>query len=230
MDLNEAARLGRWLLDEHGLHDWSLVFDRAKRRAGVCRAGRRQIGLSGPLTEIHPEAEVRDTLLHEIAHALVGPRHGHDEVWRATALRIGCSGSRCSSEDAPAIEGDWVGTCPAGHRITAHRRPARPKACRRCATTFDPAHLFSWTHRGRPAPMLPGYVAELARIRDLERVVATQAATPVRVRLGDELRIVVPGDRHDGTVGTLVKRGRTRFHLRVGDRVLTVPFSMVEPA
>src|SRR3954471_13189386 len=113
MDLDEAARLARSLLDEHGRGEWEVVLDRAKRRAGVCRPGRKEIGLSAPLTAIHPEAEVRDTILHEVAHALVGPRRGHDDVWRATALRIGCSGQRCSSPDAPGIEGSWVGTCPA---------------------------------------------------------------------------------------------------------------------
>ena len=148
VDLNEAASMGRRLLDTHGLHDWSLVFDRARRRAGICRAARREIGLSAPLTALHPEDEVRDTILHEIAHALVGPRHGHDEVWRAMAVRIGCSGQRCSSEDAPTIDGDWVGTCPAGHRVTRHRRPERPAACRTCSPRFDVAHLLTWTHRG----------------------------------------------------------------------------------
>ncbi|WP_028637467.1 SprT-like domain-containing protein [Nocardioides sp. URHA0032] len=225
MELTAAAQLGRALLDEHGLQDWRLAFDRAKRRAGVCRSDRKEIGLSGPLTALHPEAEVRDTILHEIAHALVGPRHGHDEVWRATALRIGCTGLRCSSEDAPKIDGHWVGTCPAGHRRTRHRRPQRPMACGSCSPTFDVAHLLTWTYRGRPAPMLPGYRAELDRLLDPE---AKQQ--PVPLRLGDAVRIAVPGSEYDGVAGTLVKRGRTRYHLQVGDRVLTVPFAMVEPA
>ncbi len=224
MDLNDAAAMGGRLLDEHGLHDWRLVFDRAKRRAGVCRWARKEIGLSAPLTSVHPEAEVRDTVLHEIAHALVGPKHGHDAVWRATAKRIGCTGQRCSSQDAPSIDGDWVGLCDAGHRITRHRRPERPTACRQCAPRFDPAHLFSWTFRGRPAPMTPGYVAELERLQ-----AAASAAPPARVlRKGDRLRIVAEG-RYRGVVGTLVKRGRTRYHLEVGGRVLTVPFPLAEP-
>ena len=33
-------------------------------------------------------AEVRDTILHEIAHALVGPL-GHDNAWAAKATEIG---------------------------------------------------------------------------------------------------------------------------------------------
>jgi predicted SprT family Zn-dependent metalloprotease len=223
MNLNDAASMARRLLDQHGLTDWVLVFDRAKRRAGICRPGRKEIGLSAPLTSLHPEAEVRDTVLHEIAHALVGPRHGHDAVWRATAQRIGCSGERCSSEEAPAIDGDWVGECAAGHRITRHRRPERPTACRRCAPRFDPAHLFTWTFRGRTVPMTPGYRAELERLR------APSNAAPTRVlRPGDPLRIVAEG-RYRGVIGTLVKRGRTRYHVRVDGSVLTVPFPLVEP-
>ena len=201
MDLTEAALMGRRLLDQHGLHDWTIVFDRAKRRAGICRWARKEIGLSAPLTSIHPESEVRDTVLHEVAHALVGPRHGHDQVWRALAMRIGCSGERCSSDDAPGIDGHWVGTCPAGH-------------------------LLTWTFRGQPAQMLPGYRAELERL-------TAAAATPAPkapVRLGDPVRIVVPGSKYDGVTGTLVKRGRTRYHLRVGNSVMTVPFAMVQPA
>src|SRR3954468_12751994 len=99
MDLQEARRLATALMAEHGLSGWRLVLDSAKTRAGVCRAQRKEIGLSRHLTALHAEPEVRDTVLHEIAHALVGPAHGHDEVWRATALRIGCSGRRCVSQD-----------------------------------------------------------------------------------------------------------------------------------
>jgi len=228
MDLGAARRLGWALLEEHGLREWSLTFDQAKRRAGVCRYASRQISLSAPLTRLHPVREVRDTILHEIAHALVGPRHGHDAVWRATAVRIGCTGRRCTSADAPALEGAWVGTCAGGHRVTRHRRPARPMACARCGSAFDPAHLLSWTHHGRPAPMGAGYEVELGRIR--ARASGAPVVAPVVLRPGDRVRVDLPGDRYDGATGTLLKRGRTRYHLRVGEAVLTVPFALVQPA
>jgi hypothetical protein len=96
-------------------------------------------------------------------------------------------------------------------------------ACRRCGPRFDPDHLFSWTFRGRPAPMTPGYAAELERLR------AAADTPPTRVlRAGDRLRIVAEGQYRD-TIGTLVKRGRTRYHLEVDGRVLTVPFPLAEP-
>ncbi|HQK32467.1 MAG TPA: SprT-like domain-containing protein, partial [Phycicoccus sp.] len=76
MQMDQALGLARRLMFEHDLTGWTVVADRAKTRAGVCRFAKRQIGLSRPLTELHSEAEVRDTILHEIAHALVGPEHG----------------------------------------------------------------------------------------------------------------------------------------------------------
>lgn len=225
MQLTAAARLGRTLLDQHGLHDWDLVFDRAKRRAGICRETTRQIGLSAPLTELHSEDEVRDTILHEVAHALVGARHGHDRVWQATARRIGCSGERCTSPDAPGVDGAWVGLCGAGHRVTRHRRPERPLTCRLCSTTFDLEHLVTWTHHGRTVAMSPTYAAHLRRL--LEQPSRAPSGPPARV--GERMRVIAQG-RYEGVVGTLVKRGRTRYHLQVRGGVLTVPFSMAEPA
>lgn len=34
-----------------------------------------------------------DTVAHEVAHALVGPAHGHDAVWRRKAVELGGSGT-----------------------------------------------------------------------------------------------------------------------------------------
>src|SRR5699024_6211387 len=143
MDTTRALALARQLLDEHGLDDWSVTLDRARRRAGVCRYQRRQISLSGPLTRIHDEEQVRDTILHEIAHALTGPRAGHGPRWRAAARELGARPLRCLPEDAATIPGAWIGTCPAGHRVDRHRRPTRVLSCRRCSTRFDPGALLT---------------------------------------------------------------------------------------
>ncbi len=161
MEIEQARQLAQQLLREHGLSGWRVGFDRAKTRAGVCRFRERTIGLSWPLTQLHSPAEVRDTILHEIAHALVGPTHKHDAVWRATAVRLGCSARACLPADAPRVAAPWVGTCPAGHSIGRHRRPERPASCSRCSRAFDPAHLFRWLFHGREVVMHPRYVAEL---------------------------------------------------------------------
>ncbi len=165
VDLAEARRLAAELMTEHGLKDWRLAFDNARARFGVCRPARREIGLSRHLTLLSSEDEVRNTLLHEIAHALVGPQHGHDEVWRARALAIGCDGTR--TDDLPeGAEGPWEGRCSAGHVVHQHRRPTRVRSCSTCTPgEFDPRVILSWTYRGQSAPMLSAYLVELAHIQ-----------------------------------------------------------------
>jgi predicted SprT family Zn-dependent metalloprotease len=248
---SEARALATRLMREHGLPDWRLVFDNARTRAGVCRAGRREIGLSRVLTELHTDAEVRDTILHEIAHALVGPDHGHDAVWRAKAREIGCSGERCVPAGAAKPDAPWVGTCPAGHEVRRYRRPQRVHACGHCSTTFDPRALISWQHHGRTVPMHPRYVAELARITTLltgspgggARVPTAArggqspsagpapltAAAKGRLPVGSRVRLGGTG-RYAGLTGEVVKRGRTRYHVQTEAGLLTVPFALVRGA
>lgn len=165
MEAREALRLARALLREHGLEDWQVTLDRAKTRAGSCRFHTRTITLSRALTELHSEAEVRETILHEIAHALVGPEHGHDAIWRAQAKKIGSTGARCVDPRAPRVRADWQGRCPAGHSTGRHRAPTAPMSCARCSPTFSAAHLIEWTYRGSPASMPPEYSAAMAQLR-----------------------------------------------------------------
>ncbi len=221
MDRRTARAMAQELLEQHGLRGWRVELDRAKRRAGVCRFQDRVIGLSGPLIDVHDEREVRDTVLHEIAHALVGPAHGHDAVWRATALRIGCSGKRCVDAESPRVPGPWVGVCPAGHVKDRHRRPERVMSCGLCSRRFSAAHVYTWSYRGRPAVMHPNYLAELAAV--------TEGRLMHVLPVGAQVRITVPGT-HLGTVGRVIKRGRTNYHVRVRGGVLRVAFAGVEAA
>lgn len=237
MDPQTAVAMARRLLREHGLDDWTIRLDRAKTRAGVCRFASREIGLSAPLTRLHSEAEVRDTILHEIAHALVGPQHGHDEVWRRRALAIGSSGERCVSEDSPTVRGDWLGTCPAGHTVARHRRPQRVRSCSRCTPgVFDPSAIFEWTYRGHRAPMLDSYRAELASIRahhgpagalrsgDARSRAAIETAA---YRIGDQIRVVRPGALH-GVLGEVEFVGATTLQIRVAGELYAAPYDAVE--
>ncbi|WP_127573721.1 SprT-like domain-containing protein [Georgenia faecalis] len=165
MDLSETRQLGAALMAEHGLSGWLLDFDDAKVRAGVCRFSRRAISLSRPLTMLYTAEQVRETILHEIAHALVGPRHGHDDTWRAVAQRIGSTGERCVAPEAPRTPAPWLGTCPAGHTVTRHRQPSRPGSCTRCRPGFDPDALFTWLFHGREVPMSAAYQKAMRQLR-----------------------------------------------------------------
>lgn len=169
MELHRAAALAESLLAEHRLTGWTFAFDRARVRAGACHHHDRRITLSPHLTRAHDEAQVRETLLHEIAHALVGPRHGHDGVWRARALAIGSTGRRCyPAGEQPVVPGRWQGRCAAGHVVHRHRRPTRVLVCTRCRSRSTLDRVLRWTRDGVPVPdgeLGPAVVRVLAQLR-----------------------------------------------------------------
>jgi predicted SprT family Zn-dependent metalloprotease len=100
MHPQDARHLAFELMHRHGLfaQGWRFAFDHARRRFGCCNYTRKVISLSRPLTLLNAEAEVRDTLLHEIAHALCPPREGHGPRWRAKCREIGARPRRCYSD------------------------------------------------------------------------------------------------------------------------------------
>ena len=97
MELNVVRMLADKLLDEHGLIEkgWRFSFDRAKRRAGSCKFSKKEITIAKAYAERQERMEIKNTILHEIAHALVGSQHGHSQIWRKKAKEIGCDASRC---------------------------------------------------------------------------------------------------------------------------------------
>jgi len=112
---------------------WGFGFDLATSRAGVCRYAERRIDLSVSYCLAATRAEIEDTVLHEIAHAIVGPRHNHDAVWKAKAREIGCAGERCHRVQHSAPR--WVGECGCGqqwYRQVLQRRIMRNRACGKC--------------------------------------------------------------------------------------------------
>lgn len=112
---------------------WEFGFDLATSRAGVCRYVEQRIDLSVSYCLAATRAEIEDTVLHEIAHAIVGPRHNHDAVWRAKAREIGCAGERCHRVQHSTPK--WVGECGCGQqwfRQTLQRRIMRNRACAKC--------------------------------------------------------------------------------------------------
>ena len=99
--LHEVAAQARELMDRHGLHEWSLRFGNARKKLGECRAKEKLIVLSRAHAMGGAPGDVTDTILHEIAHALAGPKAGHGPAWKAIARRLGATpASRAPESDA----------------------------------------------------------------------------------------------------------------------------------
>jgi predicted SprT family Zn-dependent metalloprotease len=131
-----ARQLALALMAQHRLAGWTFRFNRCKQALGLCVYQRRTIELSIYLVERdNPLEEIRDTILHEIAHALVGPRHGHDKVWKRKCLEIGARPLRCGLADMPP--GRWQASCGGcGKRFHRYRKPKRLSGwfCRGCGS------------------------------------------------------------------------------------------------
>lgn len=113
MNLKDAGALAITLMTSHGINQrWDFYFDSAQTRLGMCSPRQRRISLSRSYVESAEEPNVRDTILHEIAHALAFEKYphrrvGHGPEWKAIALSIGCSGSRTGKSPAhAALQGD----------------------------------------------------------------------------------------------------------------------------
>ena len=89
--LNGVAEMARRLMDEHGLTGWTLAFVEATKRLGTCNYSHRVIRIGRSHALDGSEAQIRNTVLHEIAHAIAGPGAGHGPLWKATARRIGAT-------------------------------------------------------------------------------------------------------------------------------------------
>ena len=89
--ISELKTYAVGLLHKHSLDDWKILFNNSMNCMSRCLHDTQSILLSRYLLKLTNE-ELVDTILHEIAHAIVGPEAGHTLRWKEIAQKIGCSG------------------------------------------------------------------------------------------------------------------------------------------
>lgn len=156
MQLQDARQLAERLLAKHKLSGWSFGFDNAKLRSGICRYRSRSITLSRHMVLLNDENIVRDTILHEIAHAIVGAGKGHGNEWLRKAVSIGCTGERCTSSDALVPEYPFMAHCPNCKKTVGRFRlpKSRRIACGACCDLnsngrFDERYVLIWKRKSK---------------------------------------------------------------------------------
>ena len=148
--MSDLHRVRAWadaLIALHLDDGWTFAFDNAKRRAGLCDYTHRRISVSHYLAARYDDDTNHQTLLHEVAHALAGPKAGHGTQWKAIAADLGYVGGTTHDGETATELAPWVGVCPAGHVAYRHRRPTRQTSCVKCAPRFDARYAFTWTRR-----------------------------------------------------------------------------------
>jgi len=101
METKDAQTLAEDLMKQHGVENYSFSFMAIRKKfstSGRCNWKKKTIQLQPTFVELNTENIVRNTVLHEIAHAL-RPKHGHNKFWRSTAASIGCTGLRCYGKE-----------------------------------------------------------------------------------------------------------------------------------
>lgn len=143
-----VEKIARELMDNCDLADVPFGWNRGKRQMGVCYFSREtkkatKIELSQYILDL-PFEDIRNTILHEIAHAIAGHEAGHNWYWKQIARALGCTGDRCITikpeNHQPfnyTISCDTCGWENGAYRVSAKKRRHICKTCRGPITIRD---------------------------------------------------------------------------------------------
>lgn len=150
---------------EQGLTKYSVVFSKSKSLLGRCHyvvpvydsylkyqpfKSTVKLEFSTYWMEHAPLEEVIDTILHELAHGLAGPRAKHGPEWKSVAKSLGCTPKASTDFSLPQevkeSTSKWRGTCPNGHKTFSNRLTdkGRRKSCGRCSNVYNPSFMYRW--------------------------------------------------------------------------------------
>ena len=171
MDTTKAERIANELIRRHLELSmfWSFRYSNAKRYFGCCRykilvfkGGELtipggEIILSRPLTALNSRAQVVDTLLHEISHAICGPGIGHSKAWKETAKKLGCRPERCCDTTKLILPPPrYIAECPNCGRQKGFER-VRSISCSKCDNEkYNPAYRMVFRRNPNALQSSPG--------------------------------------------------------------------------
>ncbi len=96
------------------LSDWTVDFDHAKKRAGLCKMSSKTISISNYHIENNSLSTVKDTVLHEFAHAIAFEIYGetaHGRDWKKVAETLGAQTKARGMFNLPAAPWALVHAC-----------------------------------------------------------------------------------------------------------------------
>jgi hypothetical protein len=100
-----AVWIGGNIISEYNLPDWHIEVADLQSALGLCDYERKTIMIDKSRFWLLSWEQLKEIILHEVAHALC-PGHGHDEVWKAKAIEIGCSGQQFARYNLKKIKDD----------------------------------------------------------------------------------------------------------------------------
>ena len=108
MNHSEALNLARTEMKKWELNGWRVEINpRLKRSLGRCIYRTKTIDLAAEYVTMNNEAEVLDTIRHEIAHAKAGGKAGHGPEWRMWCRLVGAKPQRLADPGVKAAKHPW---------------------------------------------------------------------------------------------------------------------------
>ena len=150
MKIKEAEKLALQLMNKWDLIPlWSFGFDRSKKRFGVCKPSKKEITLSKKLVKMNNIKHVKNTILHEIAHALdwgEKGKTGHGPNWKKWAIKVGAVPTACyKSKEVNQPSYKYFDYCPYCKKTRGrHRKRSKNNlvaSCNICCDTFNPDYI-----------------------------------------------------------------------------------------
>jgi len=127
--------MGRFGLIDEG---WTFFWHNRKTQLATCFHSSKRIGFSTYWDHLE-RGEIEDTILHEIAHALVGPGHGHNATWKRKCVEIGADPTRCyeGPQESQATH-NYELECPScGREWKRHRLKFKNPICPDCRVELE---------------------------------------------------------------------------------------------
>lgn len=130
-DLQEIERKANHLIQIY-CPQYKLKWMNRKRSLGYCDYDTKEIALSKFHALKNPLEVTRNTVLHEIAHALAGYEANHGPKWKAICRKIGAIPERCAKLEVTGHK--WEVSC----KCNVYKYYRRPKVgvCAKCFHRF----------------------------------------------------------------------------------------------
>lgn len=139
----ETLEFAREQLKNWNCIGWSAKINNGKRRLGVASPSTKTIGISKHLIAGSTKDEVRDVVLHEVAHAVDFMERGtsdHGPKWKAVASRVGARPERQQSQyySLAKPQAKYTVYCPkCGKLGDRHRKMNTMYYCRKCGSEIE---------------------------------------------------------------------------------------------
>ena len=135
MEMSDAKVLGDSYLKGFKLDNWKIKFQNKYHILATCyHAPAQVIKLSKWYVKSNSSNEISKTLLHEIAHALVGSGLGHGNTWSEKAKEIGIINPSAHRDESTfnRPESNYTGKCNCPTKFKGQKKRKSNGFCSVC--------------------------------------------------------------------------------------------------